>query len=198
MPISNGPSAVSPWHECCWLCWHRMSCLHPWLWCLWLLLLHKHIQIKEKKKASIIDKAKASSIYICSKAVIKKRCFNVSQGLDETLKMLLLRKNYNNIPLKSQGNTCGGLLESNIKEIGDAEHRKLLQLWALNWLKSLLLSFFFLSIFQSNTYIDRENVLLPLNSSNSADLSDLALFWSVNPFSVVASAVWPLLWVSNS
>lgn len=43
-----------------------------------------------------------------------------------------------------------------------------------------------------------ENVLLPLNSSKSADLSDLALFWSVNPFSVVASAVWPLLWVSDS
>lgn len=70
------------------------SCLHPWLWCLWLksILLHKHIQMKKKKKASIIDKAKASSIYICSKAAIIKRCFNVSQGLDETLKMLLLRK----------------------------------------------------------------------------------------------------------
>lgn len=58
--------------------------------CVWFILRHKHLQIK--KKASTIDKAKASSIYICSKAAIMKRLFNVSQGLDETLKMLLFRK----------------------------------------------------------------------------------------------------------
>lgn len=32
------------------------------------------------------------SIYVCSKGLIMERHFNVSRGLDETLKMLLLRK----------------------------------------------------------------------------------------------------------
>lgn len=43
-----------------------------------------------------------------------------------------------------------------------------------------------------------KNVLVPLNSSSSEDLSDLTLFWSVNPFSLVAPAVWPLSRVSDS
>lgn len=34
------------------------------------------------------------SIYICSKVLIMKGCFNVSQGPDETLQMLLLRKKW--------------------------------------------------------------------------------------------------------